>query len=148
MKVEKYQLKSESNLTTFEFISEGPRGLIRKKIQFQWTRTPNLYNLAFGDTNPETGEIDDMVVSNNADSEKVLATVISAVYAFFDKRPGAYVYATGSSDACTQLYKTGITKFYEQIMNDFYLNGQVGDEFYDFEDGTEYNGFLAQRKFK
>ena len=35
MKVEKYQLKSESNLTTFEFISEGPKGLIRKKIQFQ-----------------------------------------------------------------------------------------------------------------
>ncbi len=62
MKVEKYQLKSESNLTTFEFISEGPKGLIRKKIQFQWTSTPNLYNLAFGDTNPETGEIANMVV--------------------------------------------------------------------------------------
>lgn len=111
MKVEKYQLKSESNLTTFEFISEGPKGIIRKKIQFQWTSTPNLYNLAFGDTNPETGEIDDLVVSNNADSEKVLATVVSAVYAFFDKHPGAYVYATGSSDARNRLYRIALLSF-------------------------------------
>jgi hypothetical protein len=111
MKVEKYQLKSESNLTTFEFISEGPKRLKRKKIQFQWTSTPNLYNLAFGDTNPETGEIDDLVVSNNSDSEKVFATVVAAVYAFFDKHPEAYVYATGSSDARTRLYRIGITSF-------------------------------------
>jgi hypothetical protein len=93
-KVEKYQLKSESNFTTFEFISEGPNGLIRKRIQFQSTSTPNLYNLAFGDSNPETNEIDDLVVFNNSDSEKVLATVVAAVYAFFDKHPHAYVYAT------------------------------------------------------
>ena len=148
MKVEKYQLKSESNLTTFEFISEGPKGLIRKKIQFQLTSTPNLYNLAFGDTNPETGEIDDLVVSNNSDSEKVLATVVAAVYAFFNKHPQAYVHATGSSDARTRLYRIGITRFYEQMIKDFYLYGQVGDEFYEFEIANEYKGFLAQRKFK
>ena len=148
MKVEKYQLKSERNLTTFEFISEGPKGLIRKKIQFQLTSTPNLYNLAFGDTNQETGEIDDLVVSNNADSEKVLATVVSALYAFFDKHPSAYVYATGSSHARTRLYRIGISKFYGQMLLDFYLYGQVGDDFFDFEIGRDYVGFLVQRKFK
>ncbi len=141
-------MKSESNLTTFEFISEGSKGLIRKKIQFQSTSTPNLYNLAFGDANPQTGEIDDLVVSNNADSEKVLATVVSAVYAFFDKHPETYVYATGSSDARTRLYRIGITKFYEQMVRDFYLYGQVGDKFYEFEIDKEYKGFLVQRKFK
>jgi hypothetical protein len=111
MKVEKYHLKSETNFTTFEFISEGPKGLIRKKIQFQQTSTPNLYNLAFGDTSPETGEVNDLVVSNNSDSEKVLGTVVAAVYAFFDKYPEAYVFATGSSDARTRLYRIGITRF-------------------------------------
>jgi hypothetical protein len=148
MRVEKYHLKSESNLTTFEFISEGPNGLIRKKIQFQQTSTPNLYNLAFGDTNSETGEINDLTVSNNSDSEKVLGTVVAAVYAFFNKHPEAYVYATGSSDARTRLYRIGITRFYEQMIEDFYLYGQVGDEFYEFEIGKDYQGFLAQRKFK
>ena len=81
MKVEKYQLKSESSLTIFEFISEGPKGLIRKRVEFQKTNDPRVYNLAFGDKNPDTGEINDTIISNNADSEKVLATVVAAVYA-------------------------------------------------------------------
>lgn len=148
MKVEKYQLKSESSFTTFEFISEGPKGLIRKRIEFQRTTDPRVFNLAFGDKNPDTGEIDDEVVSNNADSEKVLATVVAAVYAFFDKHPNTFVYARGSTKARTRLYRIGITKFYEEVKRDFYLYGQIGDEFYPFEIGREYDGFLAQRKFE
>ncbi len=147
MKIEKYALKAESNLTIFEFISEGPKGLIRKIIQFQETNRLNVYNLAFGDKNSETGEIDDLAVSNNADSEKVLATVVAALYAFFDKHPDAFVYVTGSTSARTRLYRMGITKFYEEMVQDFDLYGQVGDEFYDFEIDKDYAGFLAQRKF-
>jgi len=110
MRIEKYTLKSESTLTVFEFISEGPNGLIRKLIQFQVTNRPDLFNLAFGNNNPETGEIDDLSVSNNGDSEKVLATVVAALYAFFDKHPHAFVYATGSTPARTRLYRMGITR--------------------------------------
>jgi len=147
MKIEKYELKAESNLTIFEFISEGPKGLIRKIIQFQETNRLNVYNLAFGDKNSEKGGIEDLVVSNNADSEKVLATVVAALYAFFDKHPDAFVYVTGSTSARTRLYRMGITKFYEEMVQDFDLYGQVGDEFYDFEIDKDYAGFLAQRKF-
>lgn len=53
MKIEKYALKAEGNLTVFEFVSEGPKGLIQKLIQFQETNQSNLYNLAFGDKNLE-----------------------------------------------------------------------------------------------
>jgi hypothetical protein len=119
MKVEKYQLKSESSLRTFEFISEGPKGLIRKRIEFQKTNDPKLFNLAFGDKAPDTGEIDNTIVSNNADSEKVLATVVAAVYAFFDKHPNTFVYATGSTKARTRLYRMGITRYYEEMIRDF-----------------------------
>jgi len=111
MQIEKYPLKAESSLTVFEFISEGPKGFIRKIIQFQETNKANLYNLAFGDKNNETGEVDDLVVSNNADSEKVLATVVAALYAFFDKYPDAFVYATDSTSTRTRLYRMGITVF-------------------------------------
>jgi hypothetical protein len=65
MKIDKYALKSESTLTVIEFVSEGPKGLIRKIVQFQETNQTNLYNLAFGDFDPVTGEVDDLVVSNN-----------------------------------------------------------------------------------
>lgn len=148
MKVEKYQLKSESSLTTFEFISEGPKGLIRKRIEFQITTDPRLFNLAFGDKNLATGEIDDQVTSNNADSEKVLATVIGAVYAFFDRHPDTFVYAKGSTRARTRLYRMGVTKYSEEMRRDFYLYGQVGEDFFPFQGGVEYDGFLAQRKFE
>lgn len=146
IKIEKYPLKAESNLTIFEFISEGPKGLIRKIIQFQETNQPNLYNLAFGDKNPETEEVDDLAVSNNGDSEKVLATVVAALYAFFDKHPDAFVYATGSTSSKTRLYRISITWFYEEMIEDFDLYGQLEDEFHKFEIGKNYARFLTQRK--
>jgi hypothetical protein len=146
MKIEKYQLKSEDSFFVFEFISEGPKGTIRKVIQFEQTNEPNLYNLAFGDVNAETNELDDLAISNNGDSEKVLATVVSALYAFFDKHPESYVYATGSTSARTRLYRMGISRFYEEMIIDFDLYGQAGNEFIPFEIGKEFSGFLAFRK--
>lgn len=146
MNVEKYQLKSESGLMNFEFVSEGPNGSIRKRIEFQPTNDPKVFNLAFGDKKQGTEEIDDKVVSNNGDSEKVLATVVAAVYAFFDKHPNTFVYATGSTKTRTRLYRMGLTKFYEEMVNDFFLYGQQGNEYYPFELNREYDGFLAQRK--
>ena len=82
MKLDRYELKSDEQLTTFEFLSEGPKGKIEKIIQFSLVNQNNLYNLAFGDRNPLTGEIDDRMVTDNGDNEKVLATVVAAVYAF------------------------------------------------------------------
>ncbi len=40
MKLPKYHLKAESRFTRFEFISEGPKGAIRKLIEFQATTDP------------------------------------------------------------------------------------------------------------
>ena len=138
MKTEKYLLKAENDFNTFEFISEGRNGVIRKLIQFQVTNEANLYNLAFGDRNNQTLEIDDLAVSNNGDSEKILATVVSALYAFFDKHPNAFVYATGSTIARTRLYRMGITRFYKEMAKDFYLYGQLENEFHQFEIDKNY----------
>ena len=148
MRVEKYHLKSSSKFRRYEFISEGPKGAIRKLIEFQEMNSPNVYNLAFGDLNPETNEIDDLAVSNNGDTDKVLGTVVSALYTFMNEYPDAYVYATGSTVGRTRLYRMGITKFHEQMEKDFYLYGQIDDDFVEFEIGTDYDGFLAVRKFK
>lgn len=147
MKSPKYHLKAESKFTRFEFISEGNKGTIRKLIEFQATSEAEFYNLAFGDKDPLTGDLNDLAVSNNGDTEKVLVTVVAALYVFFDNYPTAFVYATGSTKARTRLYRMGINKFYQEMQNDFYLYGQVGDHFPEFELGKEYDGFLAQRKF-
>ncbi|MDH7461601.1 hypothetical protein QEG73_09935 [Chitinophagaceae bacterium 26-R-25] len=146
MKIDKYLLKSESSFIIYEFTSDGPKGNIHKVIHFQETDQAGVYNLAFGDKNLDTGEIDDLSISNNNDSEKVLATVVSAVYAFFEKHPNSFVYATGSTKSRTRLYRMGISKYYCEMVADFYLYGRTEDNFQEFELNKDYIGFLAQRK--
>ena len=84
MELGKYELKSGERLEIYEFISVGPKGRITKVVQYTPTNYKDLYNLGFGDKNAETGDIIDNIISNNGDSEKVLATVVSTVYAFTD----------------------------------------------------------------
>jgi len=146
MKLERYELKAEPSLTVFEFVSEGPKGKITKLVQFGETNFKDLYNLAFGDKDLITGEIDDSVISNNDDSDKVLATVVATVYAFTDKHSDVWVYATGSTRSRTRLYRMGLTKYLTEILEEFDLFGQKKGEWEVFKKGVEYDAFLCQRK--
>ena len=89
MKLPRYELKAEKSLTIFEFVSEGPKGNIQKIIKFSETTLKDFYNLAFGDKDLLTSEINDNVVSNNGDSEKVKAKVVAALYSFTNKNEDA-----------------------------------------------------------
>jgi len=142
----KYQLKAGDKLTTYEFLSEGPNGKIPKLIQFTTTNYYDVYNLAFGDKDARTGQIDDKVISNNGDSDKVLATVVSALYAFTDKHPETWIYATGSTKSRTRLYRMGINKHLREVKSDFEIFGQVGKTWEYFEKDIDYESFLVKRK--
>ncbi len=146
MRLPKYRLEAEGSLLVFGFISQGPKGRIAKKIKFAETRIKGVYNLSFGDLDPETREIDDRVVSNNGDSEMVLTTVIAAVYAFADRYPEAAVFAKGSTNARTRLYRMGITKYMTEIKKDFFVFGGRNEKWGAFEEGIEYDAFLVKRK--
>lgn len=146
MKLPKYPLASSDRLMTFEFISEGPKGLIHKLVRYQPTNLKNVYNLAFGDKDHATGNIDDTVISNNGDSEKVLATVAATVYAFTDRYPDAWIYATGSTKSRTRLYRMGIAKFLAEIEDDIEVLGERSDDWETFRRDVEYEGFLVRRK--
>ncbi|PQA90423.1 hypothetical protein SAMN05421796_108148 [Chryseobacterium piscicola] len=146
MHLPKYPLNSSDKMMTFEFISEGDKGLIHKLVRFQSTNLKDVYNLAFGDKNYLTGDIDDKVISNNGDSEKVLASVVATLYAFTDKYSEVWIYATGSTKSRTRLYRMGITKFYTEVKKDFEIYGQLEDDWEEFKIGTEYDGFLVKRK--
>ena len=123
MKKDKYHYKSEGLFEYFEFYSEGPKGIIKKVVEFQPTIQKNVYNLAFGDYDEKAKSIDDLKVTNNGDSLKVLATVASTVYAFIEKHPKAIVVATGSTAVRTRLYRMGITNNLLEISEDFVIFG-------------------------
>lgn len=75
MNLEKYPLKSDQLQLTFEFESIGPQGKVRKMIQYNESEILHFFHLGFGDLNPETGEVDDLAVTNNGDTLNILATV-------------------------------------------------------------------------
>ena len=102
MKLEHYEIEIDVDSLAFGFISTGPKGNIRKLVQFSLIDEAGFYNLSFGDFNFDTGEIDDKAITDNGDSVKVLATVVSAVYSFCDLLPNAWIYATGSTAARTR----------------------------------------------
>ena len=107
MNYPRYEYETEDSLLYYEFISEGPKGSIKKVVEYSKTSVENVYNLAFGDYDEENGEIDDKSVTNNGDSQKVLSTVASTVYAFTGKYPQAWIYATGSTNVRIRLYRWG-----------------------------------------
>lgn len=148
MKLDKYELKSGEQLEVFEFVSVGTKGKIPKIVQYSPTNYKDLYNLGFGDKNIETGELDDTVISNNGDSEKVLATVVSTLYAFIDKHQDAMVYATGSTKSRTRLYRMGITKYLDEIKEDFDIFGELEHGWEEFRKDVEYEAFLVKLKDK
>jgi hypothetical protein len=135
-------------MMTFEFVSEGHKGLVHKLIRFQPTNLKGVYNLAFGDKELLTDEINDSVITNNGDSEKVLATVVSAVYAFTDKYPNAWIYATGSTKSRTRLYRIGLSKFLSEVEEDFEILGECKDDWESFKLNNAYSGFLVRKKHK
>ena len=148
MNIPKYLYKSEEEFKVYSFYSEGIKGIIKKMIVFSFTGESNIYNLGFGDYNSETKTIDDEVITNNGDSLKVLATVASTVYAFTEKYPDALVFATGSNNFRTRLYRMGITNNLEEIKVDFEVFGLRVDNnvWEEFVSGEDYEAFIVKRK--
>ena len=145
----KYNYRSESALQFYEFISEGPEGLIKKMVIYTETTTENVYNIGFGDYDESTNGISDLSVTNNGDSLKVLATVASTVYAFIERHPNAWILATGSTSVRTRLYRMGITNNLTEIEADFIDLGYTKNEEWEkFVVGEDYEAFLLTKKRK
>ncbi len=91
MNIDKYPVIIGETEMVFEFVSEGVGGSVPKLVFYTETHLHNFKNLGFGHKDLETGQIDHEVVTNNRDSEKVLATVASKLYIFTYKYPGVMV---------------------------------------------------------
>lgn len=147
MRLENYSISFDETQTTFEFVSEGDKGKIKKRIQFQCVDNKNLYNLAFGDIVLETNDYDDTSITNNGDSPKVLATVALSVFIFTEKYPNATVYAAGGTPARTRLYKIGISNNIVEWQNDFDIFGyNERQKWTAFKKEESYSAFFIRRK--
>ncbi|MEO6718893.1 MAG: hypothetical protein ABIN67_00965 [Ferruginibacter sp.] len=149
MKYTRYEYQTEDELHYFGFTSIGPKGSIKKIVEYTKVSVDDIYNLAFGDYDEQADRLNDKIVTNNGDSTKILATVVSTVYAFTGRYPNTWVFATGSTEVRTRLYRMGISNNLEELKEDFYVYGMKMDEsFEEFIVGEDYLGFLVTRKNK
>lgn len=152
MNLERYECTADSQFSSFTFDSIGPNGTIRKVINYE--QIPGIFlpdgsavrNLAFGDWNEVEERIDDGIVSNNNDRDKVLATVASTIISFTEKHGKIPVYAEGSSPAKTRLYQMGINAHLDTIKSLFWIYGRIEGEWEVFESGVNFEAFLVIRK--
>ncbi len=147
MQNDKYSFSFDTDLINFRFDSVGTKGVIPKLVMYQKIdEDPDVYNLAFGDLDENTNDIDDTIITNNGDSEKVLVTVASTVLVFTHKYPDAWIVLEGSSKSRTRLYQMGISKYLEEIKNDFNVFGLIGKDWFIFEKNQRYEAFLIHKK--
>lgn len=107
---------------------------------------PVVYNLAFGDEDPFTGDINDKVVTNNKDRDVVLSTVATTIQTFIDHYGNHFIFVAGSTPARTRLYQMGIAKLLDEIAIDFDVFGIIGDDISPFKTNLNYEAFLVKRK--
>ena len=141
-----YEVDVSLDFETYEFVSVGPNGDVVKVVRYSEINVKGYYNLGFGDKDPITGFISDLTVTNNGDSQKVLATVAATLYAFTNENPEATIIATGSTKARTRLYRMGITNNLEEIKKDFIVFGLTETGWESFRINIGYGAFLVRRK--
>ncbi len=135
----------DKNFRIYEFVSEGPAGMIRKIVRFDRIG-PDIYNLSLGDLDEKTGKINYSIVSDNKDRQKILATVAVIVHDFTMKYPQAWIFARGRNKARNRLYRMGINSCLVFLEAEFDLYGIINDKIEPFTSDQAYDSFLAKRK--
>jgi hypothetical protein len=125
------------------FESNGPKGDINILVQFNETTNPNIYNLSFGNI-LINGAIDDTIINDNKDRNKILATVVATVFEFTSKYPEKSVYFCGSTKSRTRLYRMLITINYLPLSKEFHISGviesSIGVNIEHFVKGKNFEG--------
>ena len=149
MDIRGYDFKMSEQLWSYEFYSEGPKGKIRKIVQFIPFHMEglNCFNLGFGDWDDENKLFDDLIITDNKDSLKVLVTVAQTVLEFTNSFPDAIVHVKGSTPSRTRLYQIGITKNWIEICQLFNVFGYTtNNQWQLFLKNVNYDAFMVYRK--
>jgi hypothetical protein len=140
-----YYSTTDHHHETYEFLSEGPKGTIKKVVLYQEI-DEDVFNLAFGDWDEKNEEIRDDTRTNNADRDKVLATVAATVVDFMEHHPDATVFTKGQTPAKTRLYQMGINNNWHEISELYEVQGFRDGEWESFEDDKNYEAFILKAR--
>lgn len=143
MNLDKYPVFENAEGLAFEFYSEGPKGSIKKVIEYQ-EFSKNIFNLMFGDWDEKSKKIINHSRSNNGDRDKILATVASTVIDFMRTRSKAVIFAKGETPEKTRLYQMAINKNWEIISRLFIIKGFYLGVWEPFKKGKNYDACMLE----
>jgi Family of unknown function (DUF6934) len=143
MDLDKYPVFSDNDRSSYEFLSQGPNGTIKKVVAYQEIGH-NIFNLAFGDWNEIKQVIDDEARSNNNDRDKVLVTVATTVIDFVKFHPKATIFVKGSTPARTRLYQMGIVSILTEINRIGSIEGFYNGIWEPIQRKSNYEAFILR----
>ena len=144
--MDKYQIKANSDQRIFDFVSIGPKGKFHKRVVFAKTSYDGVYSINLADFDHNSGYLDYYSISDNGDRDRILATVVSCLFAFFNEYPNTYVYATGSTPARTRLYRMMMSKYFALLEDDFNVFGELENDWERFRKDGSYRAFMVSLK--
>ena len=140
---EHYRFFDSNNHTFFYFVSEGKQGNVTKVVLFSLNED-NLWNLGFGDL--KHGKIDDSIVTNNYDVAKVMQTIASIIYVFFENYPDRVVYIEPVDERRKRLYNLIFQRHFEETKDIFELLGNTSYSLEPYSIEKNYNFFILKLK--
>jgi len=146
MNLEHYPYLSSRDYLDYEFYSEGSKGRIKKLVVYQKINDePLVYNLAFGDEDPENGTLLDKVTSSNDDRDTILATIAHTIGDFSDHYGRPMIHIVGSTIVRTRLYQMSISKIYDEICAVYTVQGYRDGAWEFFQKNANYEAFVVQK---
>ena len=128
------------------FVSTGSRGDIYKAVLFQPLPEPHRFNLALGDINLQTLEIEFEELSANGDARKVFATIAEIVKEYTARHPQREIFVAGNTDDKKRIYSFLTAWYLNEIREDFRVWGAFsGEDFEPFEKDKVYYSILVKR---
>lgn len=159
MQIEKYETESTVSSLIFTFESVGERVITKRVIYSKFDNPEDIglpfnvsvYNLGFGDFNDQIGQLDDQIISQNGDTEQVLATVAGTAFDFWIEYPYARIFFTGSvpegeKPRRTRLYQMKINRYFAQISMMVNVAGYTENGWETFSKDKNYVAFLISQK--
>lgn len=141
-----YKISEDKAEFTYQFISEGTKGQIKKIVRFVKIGKANYFQFGFGDWNEEIQDVDDKVVTNNKDTTKVLATLGVIIEHFTNIFPDAWIFAQANSSTRTRFYRIILSQNLALIQEKYQLLGLLKGVWKPFIPNKTYTAFLIKRK--
>lgn len=127
---EYWPLEAFEENRVYLFSSCGPKGNIDMTIQFTPTEEDGIFNLAFGLLDKD-GKMNDTIINNNGDRNKIIATVIAAINEFTYHYPDKIVYFSGHTKGRNRLYRGALSIYLEQWLQNYTIWGIKEDNSFE-----------------